>query len=139
MLFLINNTIILSKVVVCLIIPLCPLFIFVIQQKRADEARLHKTASGASSKNGAEPKTGHSDGRMSRYKTEYYSMAAKNPAASTDTEKPSRDEQWVQDHAAILRWTPRRVDRIARYVYPIAFLIFNMLYWPIFLFIDNNA
>nr|XP_054751755.1 glycine receptor subunit alpha-1-like [Lytechinus pictus] len=101
------------------------------KRKEAIEA-LEASLKSESSARGSPPTTkeGLLEEQLSRYQAQY---AAPIKGQSSGN---SSDEETQNPLVLPTPWTADRVDQLARYIYPVAFFLFNLIYWPLYIHMD---
>ncbi|XP_054751606.2 glycine receptor subunit alpha-2-like isoform X1 [Lytechinus pictus] len=104
-------------------------YLLIVRKKRKEAIEAleqsHKSSCGANTK------LGLSDEQLIRYQAQY--------AAPLKTTPDVCDEETQKTKVVIEPWTADRVDCMARYIYPVAFTLFNFIYWPFYIYIDETS
>ncbi|XP_030828414.1 glycine receptor subunit alpha-3-like isoform X2 [Strongylocentrotus purpuratus] len=95
------------------------------KRKEAIEAAEASRKSSTTSRDSPPIKHGLSDEQLSRYRTQY----AVPPKGQSTTNGSDEETQTAQ--IVVTPWTADRVDCLARHIYPAAFTLFNLIYWPV--------
>eukprot|EP00057_Strongylocentrotus_purpuratus_P007287 XP_011661761.1 PREDICTED: glycine receptor subunit alpha-4-like [Strongylocentrotus purpuratus] len=95
------------------------------KRKEAIEAAEASRKSSTTSRESPPIKHGLSDEQLSRYRTQY----AVPPKGQSTTNGSDEETQTAQ--IVVTPWTADRVDCLARHIYPAAFTLFNLIYWPV--------
>ncbi|XP_072173895.1 glycine receptor subunit alpha-3-like [Diadema setosum] len=106
-------------------------YLLLLQAKREERRKARAATECSQTSDRDSPlsnKSGLDEERLSRYQTQYFSPGGKGDNMSG---AGHCEENPPMVYGEEMYWTSTQLDRMARYVYPMLFLIFNLVYWPV--------